>query len=52
MKIAQILTEYVRKQDGKWVVLDHTKTKVLGKHDTRQEALQQLRAIEINKHKE
>lgn len=47
-EIAQ-LKEFVEKRGNKWVVLDHTKKKVLGKHDTKGEAETQLRAIEANK---
>jgi len=46
-----LLREYVEERNGKWVVLNHTKTKVLGTHDTEEEANKQLAAIEINKHK-
>lgn len=40
----------IRKRDGKYVVLNSTGTKVLGKHSTRAKALKQLRAIEASKH--
>jgi len=42
--------EYVRKRGNKWVVLSK-KGKVLGRHDTKGEANDQLAAIEANKHK-
>lgn len=41
--------EFVEKRGDKWVVLDHTRTKVLGTHDTKADADAQLRAIEANK---
>ena len=44
------IVEFVEKRGDKWVVLDHTKTKVLGAHDTKADADTQLRAIEANKH--
>jgi len=51
MKIKELIREFVEQRNGKWVVLDHTKKKVLGTHDTKDEADRQLAAIEINKHK-
>lgn len=51
MKIADVLNEYVEHRGANWVVLDHTKTKVLGTHPTKEKALAQLRAIEANKRK-
>ena len=51
MKLQELIFEYIEKRGDKWVVLNHTKQKVLGKHDSKKEALAQLRAIEINKHK-
>lgn len=45
------LREYVEARNGQWVVLDHTKTKVLGTHPTKEAADKQLAAIEINKHR-
>lgn len=51
MKINELLIEYVEHRGNKWVVLNHTKTKVLGTHDTEEDAMAQLRAIEANKHK-
>ncbi len=43
------IVEFVEKRGDKWVVLDHTRTKVLGTHDTKADADAQLRAIEANK---
>lgn len=43
------MVEFVEKRGDKWVVLDHTKTKVLGTHETKADAEAQLRAIEANK---
>ncbi len=51
MVISEILNEFVEKRGNKWVVLDHTKSRVLGTHPTKQLALNQLRAIEANKGK-
>ncbi|EJD3358018.1 hypothetical protein M1Y69_003501 [Salmonella enterica] len=45
------IVEFVEKRGDKWVVFDHTKTKVLGTHDTKADADAQLRAIEANKNK-
>ncbi|ASD51352.1 hypothetical protein [Dickeya phage JA15] len=44
------MVEFVEKRGDKWVVLDHTKTKVLGTHDTKAGADSQLKAIEANKY--
>lgn len=43
------IVEFVEKRGDHWVVLDHTKTKVLGTHDSKEDAEKQLRAIEANK---
>lgn len=40
----------IRKRGDKWVVLDAEGEKVLGEHDTKEEAEKQLRAIEARKH--
>lgn len=45
----QQIVEYVEKRGDKWVVLNHERTKVLGTHDSKEEAERQLRAIEANK---
>lgn len=50
MKLSELLCEFVEHRGNKWVVVDHTRTKVLGTHDTEEEANAQLRAIEANKH--
>jgi len=47
----QYISETIVKKDGKWVVMNKDKTKVLGTHDTEKEAQAQLAAIEISKHK-
>lgn len=39
----------VRKEGDKWVVTDKSGKKVLGRHDSRRAALEQLRAIEASK---
>lgn len=44
------VNEMIRKRGNKWVVLDKKGKKVLGTHPTKEKALSQLRAIEINKH--
>ena len=41
----------IRKQGRKWLVLDSTGKRVLGRHDTRAEAERQLAAIEASKRK-
>jgi hypothetical protein len=51
MKLTEILVEYVEKRGDQWVVLNHTKKKVLGTHPSKKKAMAQLAAIEINKHK-
>lgn len=43
--------KYVRRRGNKWVVLSEA-GKVLGTHDSKEDANRQLRAIEANKHKE
>lgn len=52
MKLTEMIVEYVEERNGKWVVLNHTKKKVLGTHPDKASAMKQLAAIEINKHKE
>jgi len=42
------VVKYIEQRGKKWVVLSHA-GKVLGKHDTRKEALEQLKAVEVNK---
>ena len=51
MKLQELIFEYIEKRGDDWVVLNHIKQKVLGKHNSKKKALAQLRAIEINKHK-
>lgn len=41
----------IRKKKDKWQVLDSSGEKVLGEHDSREDALKQLAAIEIAKKK-
>lgn len=41
----------IRREGGKYVVKNSAGTQVLGRHDTRREALDQLRAIEASKHR-
>jgi len=49
MTLNEILVEYVEKRGNAWVVLNHTRRKVLGTHPSKEKALAQLRAIEANK---
>lgn len=51
MKLNELLCEFIEHRGNKWVVVNHNRTKVLGTHDTEEEAKAQLRAIEANKHK-
>ncbi len=39
----------IKKRGTKYVVTDHTGKKVLGEHSNRQDAVDQLQAIEANK---
>ena len=39
------------KKDGKWLVKSEDGKKTLGTHDNKADAVKQLEAIEINKHK-
>jgi len=41
----------VKQRGDKWVVTPKDSEKVLGEHDTKEEAIKQLQAIEISKHK-
>lgn len=41
----------VKPKGSKWVVTDKSGKKVLGTHDTKAEAQEQLRAIEAEKHR-
>jgi len=43
------VNETIVKRDGKWLVMNKAKDKVLGTHDTKELALKQLAAIEISK---
>jgi len=43
------VNETIVKRDGKWLVMNKAKDKVLGTHDTEKMALKQLAAIEISK---
>ena len=45
------LKETIVKRGDKYVVMDKEETKVLGTHDTLEDAKRQLAAIEISKHK-
>lgn len=50
MKYIDIIMEKIKKRGNKWIVTDHTGKKILGTHDTREDALKQLRAVEYFKH--
>lgn len=45
----QAITEHIERRGSNWVVLNKSKTKVLGTHGSKEKALAQLAAIEINK---
>ncbi|QAY01329.1 hypothetical protein ZPAH1_orf00315 [Aeromonas phage ZPAH1] len=45
------LEEKIEHRNGKWYVMDSTGSKELGEHDSKEKAVAQLQAIEINKHK-
>jgi len=45
----QFLDEKIQQKSGKWVVTDSSGKKVLGTHDTRAKALNQLKAVEASK---
>jgi hypothetical protein len=45
------LDETIVKKGSKWAVMNKDKTKTLGSHDNKEDALDQLAAIEISKAK-
>lgn len=47
--LQQPLMEKIRKNGDKWEVTNEAGTKVLGTHSTREDAVEQLQAIEANK---
>ena len=49
--LIRLMKERIEKVDGKYVVYPKGKGKRLGTHDTKNSALKQLAAIEINKGK-
>jgi len=49
IKLIDLLSETIKKVDGKWVVYPKKGGKRLGTHATKEKALKQLAAIEINK---
>ena len=49
IKLADLISETIKKVDDKWVVYPKKGGKRLGTHDTKEKALKQLAAIEINK---
>lgn len=44
-----VLNEKIQKRGNKFVVTDSSGSKVLGTHDTREDAVNQLQAIEASK---
>lgn len=49
IKLIDLISETIKKVDDKWVVYPKKGGKRLGTHDTKEKALKQLAAIEINK---
>ena len=49
--LKQCMIERIARQGSKWVVKPESGDRVLGTHSTKKEALKQLAAIEISKHK-
>ena len=49
--IDKLLNERIVKRGSKWAVVSKDGSKTLGTHDTKEDAVKQLQAIEINKHK-
>jgi hypothetical protein len=47
--MGESLDEHIEQRGNKWVITNKTKTKVLGTHDTKEKAVNQLQAIEANK---
>ena len=39
----------IKKQDDKYIVTDSSGEKILGKHESKEQAIKQLQAIEISK---
>ncbi len=46
-----LVEKKVAKEGNEWVVRSESTGKVLGRHKRKQDAMEQLRAIEANKHK-
>ena len=51
MKLKEILNEVIKKEGNKWVLYSKDGSKVLGRHDTKEDAKKQEAAIKINKKK-
>jgi hypothetical protein len=49
--LKKCMIERIAQQGSKWVVKPESGDRVLGTHSTKKEALKQLAAIEISKHK-
>jgi len=45
----EYIGETIVQRDGKWLVMNKKKDRILGTHDTKELALKQLAAIEISK---
>lgn len=45
----QIIIEKVIERNGKWLVTNKSGSKILGTHSNKEDALEQLHAIEISK---
>lgn len=51
MKLKQLLNEIIKKENNKWVLYSKDGKKVLGKHNTKKDAIKQEIAITLNKGK-
>lgn len=47
-KNRQVVNEFVTHRNGEWIVLNHTKDKVIGRHATRAEAMEQFEAAALS----
>jgi len=47
MKLKEVLNEIIKHEGSKWILYSH-KGKVLGRHDSKKNALNQERAIKAN----
>ena len=51
LSFREFIIEHIEKRGNEWVVLNKDRTKVLGTHSSKKDAVDQLQAIEINKRK-